>query len=342
MASPSLPNTAAGSVTGGRELVEMRERVRARGRSVAGVVDALGGEIRHAADWRTHAARHPLWALGAAAGVGLLAAALVRRRPAPEARLLEAATSSLEALADRDCVLETLHEAGWETRVEVPHWLAKARRGETFVDVIHSSGNGVARVDDLWFTHSVPGQVLGVETRLVPVEEMIWSKAFVMENYRFDGADVAHLLLIQGHRIDWDRLLLRFGRNWRVLLGHLLFFGFIYPEQQNLVPQAFLVYWETPRLCRGIGYTRFSPCSGARETRPPRRSPTRRPERPPVEARCSRASWSVHSRRCAPRREWRCCTTPRSQPPWWGSRSKSIPSWDRAASRSLSTATASI
>jgi hypothetical protein len=207
---------------------------------MAGVVDALGGEIRHAADWRTHAVRHPLWALGAAAGVGLLAAALVRRRPAPEARLLEAATSSLEALADRDCVLETLHEAGWETRVEVPHWLAKARRGETFVDVIHSSGNGVARVDDLWFTHSVPGQVLGVETRLVPVEEMIWSKAFVMENYRFDGADVAHLLLIQGHRIDWDRLLLRFGRNWRVLLGHLLFFGFIYPEQQNLVPQAFL------------------------------------------------------------------------------------------------------
>jgi len=79
----------------------MRERVRARGRSMAGVVDALGGEIRHAADWRTHAARHPLWALGAAAGVGLLAAALVRRRPAPEARLLEAATSSLEALAGR-------------------------------------------------------------------------------------------------------------------------------------------------------------------------------------------------------------------------------------------------
>jgi hypothetical protein len=125
--------------------------------------------------------------------------------------------------ADRDRVLGTLQEAGWQTRVEVPHWLAKARRGETFVDVIHSSGNGVARVDDMWFTHSVPGRVLGVETRLVPVEEMIWSKAFVMENYRFDGADVAHLLLMQGHRIDWDRLLLRFGRNWRVLLGHLLF-----------------------------------------------------------------------------------------------------------------------
>jgi hypothetical protein len=31
--------------------------------------------------------------------------------------------------ADRDRVLETLRQAGWETGVEVPHWLSKARRG---------------------------------------------------------------------------------------------------------------------------------------------------------------------------------------------------------------------
>jgi len=36
------------------------------------------------------------------------------------------------------------------------------------------------------------------------------------------------------------RLLVRFGRNWRVLLGHLVLFGFVYPEKQNLVPQALL------------------------------------------------------------------------------------------------------
>jgi hypothetical protein len=141
---------------------------------------------------------------------------------------------------DRDRVLGILHEAGWETTVEVPHWLAKARQGETFIDVIHSSGNGVAGVDDLWFQHAVPAQVLGAPTLLVPVEEMIWSKAFVMEKYRFDGADVAHLLLMQGERLNWDRLLWRFGRNWRVLLGHLLFFGFIYPEKRALVPEALM------------------------------------------------------------------------------------------------------
>jgi hypothetical protein len=103
MASTSLDRPSDDPVisTGDRELEQMQERVRARGRSVAGAVDALGGEIREAADWRTHVTRHPYWALGAAAGVGLLAAVFVRGRRPPEARVLDAAASSLEALAGR-------------------------------------------------------------------------------------------------------------------------------------------------------------------------------------------------------------------------------------------------
>lgn len=139
--------------------------------------------------------------------------------------------------ADRDRVLGHLREAGWETEIEAPHWLAKARRGAVYVDVIHSSGSGLAPVDDLWFTHGVPGRVLGVDVFLAPTEEMIWSKAFVMEKYRFDGADIAHLILARGERLNWDRLLWRFGRHWRVLMGHLLFFGFIYPDRKGLVPR---------------------------------------------------------------------------------------------------------
>jgi len=141
---------------------------------------------------------------------------------------------------DRDQVLDVLREDGWETTVEAPHWLAKARRGGVFIDVIHGAGNGIATVDNLWFTHAEPACVLGIETRLVPPEEMIWSKAFVMEKYRFDGADVAHLFLTRGESINWDRLLWRFGRHWRVLMGHLLFFGFVYPEKRDLVPKALL------------------------------------------------------------------------------------------------------
>ena len=50
--------------------------------------------------------------------------------------------------ADRDAVLVALAGAGCETDVTFPHWLAKARCDDDFVDVISSSGNGVAVVDD--------------------------------------------------------------------------------------------------------------------------------------------------------------------------------------------------
>ncbi len=77
--------------------------------------------------------------------------------------------------------------------VNFPHWLGKAFRGDDFVDVIFSPATaspGRRR----WFEHAVPGEVLGMPVRLCPAEEMIWSKAFIMERERFDGADVAHLL----------------------------------------------------------------------------------------------------------------------------------------------------
>jgi hypothetical protein len=138
--------------------------------------------------------------------------------------------------ADRDRTLASLAAAGYRTELRYPHWLGKAFCEDDVLDVIFGSGNGVAVVDDLWFEHAVPDSVLDVPVALIPVEEMIWSKAFIMERERFDGADVAHLISAQGARLDWRRLLVRFGRHWRVLLSHLVLFGFIYPGERGTVP----------------------------------------------------------------------------------------------------------
>ena len=70
------------------------------------------------------------------------------------------------------------------------------------------ASNGVARVDDLWFTHAVDAQLFDVPVQLCPAEEMMWSKGFVQERERFDGADVMHLIRELGSSLDWDRLLL--------------------------------------------------------------------------------------------------------------------------------------
>jgi hypothetical protein len=134
-------------------------------------------------------------------------------------------------------VLGAFSRAGFRTETPFPHWLAKAYGdGQEFVDVIYNSGNGVAPVDGEWFSQAPTARVLGLHVSLCPPEETIWSKAFVMERERFDGADVAHLLLACGKRIDWPRLVRRFGEHWRVLLSHLVLFGYVYPDEAGCIP----------------------------------------------------------------------------------------------------------
>jgi hypothetical protein len=138
--------------------------------------------------------------------------------------------------ADAVRALEALAQDGWRTERTDEVWLYKAFKGEWFVDLIFSSGNGVAAVDDLWFSRASRGIVFGRECLLAPPEELIWSKAFVCERERYDGSDVTHLIKCAGPRMDWHHLLRRFDRYWEVLLAHLMMFRFAYPSERTAVP----------------------------------------------------------------------------------------------------------
>jgi hypothetical protein len=138
--------------------------------------------------------------------------------------------------SDHQRILQVLGERGYRTEYFYPFWIAKALQGDSFIDIIYNSGNGLCPVDDEWLSHCVPAQVLGYPTRLSPAEEQLWSKAFVMDRDRFDGGDVAHLILGRGDRLDWERLLRRFEGHERVLLAHLILYGYAYPCDREKVP----------------------------------------------------------------------------------------------------------
>lgn len=176
---------------------------------------------------------------------------------------------------DLEQTMALAREEGLRTWVKSPHWLGKIAKGEYFVDLIFSSGNGVCPVDERWFQNAPSSTLLGHKIGLIPVEEMIWSKAFIMERHRFDGADVAHLLLSRAPDLDWERLIDRFGEKWPVLLVHLLLFRFVYPQRARQVPDEVLSRLvarlpETARaeplergqsLCRGtlLSYLEYMP-----------------------------------------------------------------------------------
>ena len=135
--------------------------------------------------------------------------------------------------------LDALGAAGYRTEIKFSHWLGKAHdnQSEQFVDIIFNSGNGLCKVDDIWFDNAPCGTAFGRPVKFCPVEETIWQKAFIMERERYDGADIAHLLRAQSEKLDWHRLLQRFDRHWRVLLSYITLYGYIYPTERSRIPR---------------------------------------------------------------------------------------------------------
>ena len=132
---------------------------------------------------------------------------------------------------------KTLRKAGFVTRLEDAHWLAKATMGEYFVDLIYGMGNGVARIDAGWIKNSRPGILAAAPVRIAPAEELIWHRLFINERHRHDMSDVVHLILCLGETLDWDRLVQRSGQHWPLLLAQILTFFYIYPGYRGNVPE---------------------------------------------------------------------------------------------------------
>jgi predicted nucleotidyltransferase len=161
-----------------------------------------------------------------------------------------------------DPAMRALARAGYKTEKTFPHWLAKAGRGREYIDLIFRAGNGLCEVDDSWFERVQEAELLGLRVKLCAPEEMIWMKAYIMERERFDGADIAHILQSCAEKLDWAHLVRRFGSDWRVLLSHLVLFGYIYPSERGKIPATVMndliarLRNEEPaagsdRLCRG-------------------------------------------------------------------------------------------
>jgi len=159
--------------------------------------------------------------------------------------------------------LALLAKNGYRTELTDPLWIGKAFAGDYFVDLIFSSGNGVATVDEHWQRRALHATVLGRQALIVPAEEMIWQKGYIQERERFDGADIHHLIRAKGEKLDWQHLVARFGDHWPVLLGHLVSFRFSFPSDKEKIPVSVmkdllarqLALEERPasseRLCRG-------------------------------------------------------------------------------------------
>lgn len=132
---------------------------------------------------------------------------------------------------------QVLKAVGFETRLEQVHWLGKAFKDGVQIDLIYGIGNGLFLIDDGWYRHSRPGLLAATAVRVAPPEELIFHRLFISERHRWDMSDVAHLMLMRGHQLDWNRLVQRTGDHWRLLLAQIVLFDYVYPGYRDRVPE---------------------------------------------------------------------------------------------------------
>ncbi|GAO39567.1 hypothetical protein SCH01S_35_00020 [Sphingomonas changbaiensis NBRC 104936] len=134
-------------------------------------------------------------------------------------------------------VLAWFREHGRAVEMVDERWLARITRGDLFMDLIFSMPTSGTSVSDDWFRSAPKAQIYDSVVHLVPPTEFIVSKIFVQDRYRYDGADVAHVILKKHEEIDWRRLLDHLELYWEVLLMALLNFRFVYPSERDLIPK---------------------------------------------------------------------------------------------------------
>ena len=134
-------------------------------------------------------------------------------------------------------MLSFFKERGFGVQVVDERWLYRVTREELFVDVITNMPTSQTHVTDDWFVDAPEAKLFDTCVHLVPPTQFVWSKIFVADRYRYDGADVAHMILKRSADIDWKQLISHLELYWEVLLMAVLNFRFVYPSERDLVPR---------------------------------------------------------------------------------------------------------
>jgi len=140
---------------------------------------------------------------------------------------------------DRERMIDVLTRCGLSDYFERlgydRRWIYRSYRDDSIVDIMWSMANQRASVDSEWL-HGPEVIIDGLQIRLVPPEETLWSKLYVLQHDRCDWPDAMSMLCGIGASLDWERLLARVGDDALLLGGLLNVFRWICPHKARLLP----------------------------------------------------------------------------------------------------------
>jgi hypothetical protein len=145
---------------------------------------------------------------------------------------------------DRERAVEVVTRAGMQDYYErLPYdraWIYRSYNDDTIVDIIWAMANHCCPVDERWVSDGPVVQFKDERVRLIPPEELIYGKMYVLQRDRCDWPDIVNLFEAVGYDLDWRHLLARMGSDAPLLGAVLGVFCWLAPDRAAQFPRWLL------------------------------------------------------------------------------------------------------
>lgn len=145
---------------------------------------------------------------------------------------------------DRGQLIRVLADLGLQDYYEqLPYdrnWIYRSYKNGIIVDIMWAMANQRAAVTETWL-RGPEIEVDGVRFRLLPPEEAIWSKLYVMQRDRCDWPDIFNIVRGLSGDLDWQRLMSKLNGDVRLFGGVLSAYGWLCPDEARKIPAS---VWE--------------------------------------------------------------------------------------------------
>jgi hypothetical protein len=142
---------------------------------------------------------------------------------------------------DREAAVRALTEAGFEDLFpKMPYdrnWIYRSTCAGVIVDIIWAMANKRAHADEIWFEHAATVSIRRESLQVIPLEEFLWCKLYIIQRDHCDWVDIFNVLYAVGKRVDWDHLLWRLENDWPLLHGLLSVYGWVCPRRALELPE---------------------------------------------------------------------------------------------------------
>ena len=141
---------------------------------------------------------------------------------------------------DREAMIAALSSMGFvdyfDRRPYDPGWIYRSVRDNIIVDIIWSMANRRAEVDELWFERAQTVVIRDETIQIVPAEELLWCKLYILQRDHCDWTDIFNLLYATGPQIEWNHLMERVGADIPLLQAALTVFTWLCPKRAATLP----------------------------------------------------------------------------------------------------------